>query len=70
MKPLILWARNQYPQPYVLRIGERDATTVAGMVKIADVWRPFRFDSQALEIRIGEGEEARRVRIDEWGWEQ
>lgn len=70
MKPLILWARNQYPQPYVLRIGERSGTIVAGTVKVAGAWRPFRFDSQTLEIRIGEGEDGRVVRIDEWGWEQ
>lgn len=70
MKPLILWARDKHPTPYVLRIRERSDGRVEGMVKIEGVWMPFSFDERSLEIRIGEGDEARLVTINEWGWEQ
>jgi hypothetical protein len=70
MKPLILWARDKHPAPYVLRIRERSHGWVEGTVKIDGVWKPFSFDERALEIRIGLDEEASVITIDEWGWEQ
>lgn len=68
MKPLILWARDKHPLPYVLRIRERGDGQVQGTVKIDGVWQPFCFDERTLEIRIGE--EGRVVTLNEWGWEQ
>ncbi len=70
MKPLILWARDKHPAPYVLRIRSRSDDCVDGMVKIDDLWQAFSFDERALQIRIGEGETARIITINEWGWEQ
>lgn len=70
MKPLILWARDKHPAPYLLRIRERSDGCVEGVVKIDGLWQPFRFDEDRRQIRIGEGEEARLVTINEWGWEQ
>jgi hypothetical protein len=70
MKPLILWARDKHPDPYLLRIGERNDAVVAGSVKIDDAWHPFSYDRQTLTITVGEGETARIVRVNEWGWEQ
>lgn len=70
MKPLILWARDKHPHPYVLRISERAENEVKGAVKIDGAWLPFRFDQSRMQIRIGADEDARVVTINEWGWEQ
>ena len=70
MKPLILWARDHFPSPYTLRMGPRTPETVSGQVKILDAWHPFVYDRQALTITIDEGEDARVIQINEWGWEQ
>lgn len=70
MKPLILWARDKHPTPYVLRISARSDGQVAGAVKIDGRWQPFVFDAQTLEITIGQGDEAHVVTINEWGWER
>lgn len=70
MKPLILWARDQYPEPYTLRMGQRTPETVRGEVKIDGVWYPFVYDRQRKTITITEQDAPRIVRINEWGWEQ
>ncbi len=70
MKPLILWARDHFPAPYTLRMGTRTPEIITGRVKIVETWRPFIYDRQKLTITIGEGEDARVVQINEWGWEQ
>jgi len=70
MKPLILWARDHYPTPYTLRMGERTSETITGQVKIMDDWYPFVYDRHALSIVILEGGDTRVVQINEWGWEQ
>ncbi len=70
MKPLILWARDHFPEPYTLRLGKRTPETVTGKVKIMDDWYPFVYDRLALSIAIFEGGNTRLVRINEWGWEQ
>lgn len=70
MKPLILWARDQRPEPYTLRIFERRPERVRGELDIAGEWLPFVYDRQELVITIGEGEGTRTVHIDEWGWER
>ena len=70
MKPLILWARDHFPAPYTLRMGARTPETITGRVKIMETWHPFTYDRQALTITINEGEDARVVQINEWGWEQ
>ena len=69
MKPLILWARAKHPEPYVLRLGPHDHERVTGLVKIGETWQPFAFERERMTITIGEGEAARRVQINEWGWE-
>lgn len=70
MKPLVLWARDKHPAPYVLRISERLEDELKGAVKIDGIWLPFSFDQRKLEIKIGTEPEARLVTINEWGWEQ
>ena len=69
MKALILWARSKHPEPYTLRMNQRDDDTVTGVVKLDNRWLPFTFDRHALEIRIDEDGAPRIIRINEWGWE-
>jgi hypothetical protein len=70
MKPLVLWARNQYPEPYTLRLRERTPTTITGLVKIDEAWFPFRYERASRTLLVGEGEEAKEIRLNQWGWEQ
>lgn len=70
LKPLVMWARDQYPEPYKLRYAHRTATEARGLVFIAGDWIPFVYDREKLVITLGEGEDARVIRINEWGWEQ
>jgi hypothetical protein len=69
MKPLILWARNRYPQPYGLRLLQREGERLVGMVRIDQEWLPFVYDGQRREITLGEGPASRRIRLNEWGQE-
>ncbi|NOZ71899.1 MAG: hypothetical protein GXP38_08290 [Chloroflexi bacterium] len=69
MKPLVLWARDHYPEPYTLRLRERTPTTITGLVKIDEKWIPFRYDRQALTIFLDEGEQSNEIRLNPWGRE-
>lgn len=70
MKPLILWARDKHPEPYVLRLGPRDDHSVHGQVKINNAWYDFVYDRVAMSITIEMELETRSIRVNEWGWEQ
>ena len=70
MKALVMWARDHYPEPYSLNIRSRTPETIAGFVKMGGEWRPFSYDRKTRVITVGEGEDARRIVINEWGWEQ
>jgi len=70
LKPLIMWARDQYPEPYRIRYTQRTPTEARGLVLIAGEWLPFVYDREQRIIILGEGDEAREIRINEWGWEQ
>jgi len=70
LKPLVMWARDQYPEPYKLRYTQRTETEARGLVLIDGQWVPFVYDRERLLITLGEGEDARVIQINEWGWEQ
>ena len=70
MKPLILWARDNYPEPYTLRIANRTSDSVYGHVRIGEAWLPFHYDRKARIIRIQEVDHTREITINQWGWEQ
>ncbi len=70
LKPLVMWARDQFPQPYKLRYTTKNQIEVRGLVKIQDQWVPFVYDRQHRVITLGEGENARTIRINQWGWEE
>ena len=70
LKPLVMWARDQYPEPYKLRYTQRTETEARGLVLIDGQWIPFVYDRQNLVITLGEGEDARVIQINEWGWEK
>jgi hypothetical protein len=69
LKPLVMWARDQYPEPYKLRYTQRTPTEARGRILIDGDWVPFVYDRDNLVITLGEGEDARVIRINEWGWE-
>ncbi len=70
LKPLVMWARDQYPEPYKLRYTQRTPTEARGLVLIDGRWMPFVYDRENLVITLGEGDDVRVIRINEWGWEQ
>jgi len=70
LKPLVMWARDQYPEPYKLRYTQRTDQEARGLVLIDGQWIPFIYDREKLVITLGEGENARAIQINEWGWEQ
>ena len=70
LKPLVMWARDQYPEPYKLRYTQRTATEARGLVFIDGQWIPFVYDREKRIITLGEGENARAIQLNEWGWEQ
>ncbi len=70
LKPLVMWARDQYPEPYKLRYTQRTPTHARGQVLIQGQWIPFVYDRQQRIIYLGEGEDVRTIQINEWGWEQ
>ena len=65
-----MWARDQYPQPYKLRYTAKNQDEARGLVKIQDQWVPFVYDRKKRIITLGEGEDARTIRINQWGWEE
>ncbi len=65
-----MWARDQYPEPYRIRYTQRTQTEARGLVLIDDQWIPFHYDREQRIITLGEGDDARTIRINEWGWEQ
>jgi hypothetical protein len=69
MKPLILWARNRSPR-YTLRLLHREGEQISGLVRIGETWVPFRYDGTHRELTLGEAEEQRIIRLNEWGWEE
>ncbi len=70
LKPLVMWARDQYPEPYKLRYTQRTPAEARGLVLIDGQWLPFVYHRENLTITLGEGKDARVIRINEWGWEQ
>jgi len=70
LKPLVMWARDQYPEPYKLRYTQRTAIEARGLVLINGQWIAFIYDRKNLVITLGEGEDARVIQINKWGWEQ
>ncbi len=70
LKPLVMWARDQYPEPYKLRYTQRTPTHARGFVWIQGQWVPFVYDREHRIITLGEGEDAREIRINAWGWEE
>ena len=70
LKPLVMWARDQYPEPYKLRYTQRTETEARGLALIDGQWTPFVYDRENLVITLGEGEDARVIHINEWGWEK
>jgi len=69
LKPLVMWARDQYPEPYKLRYTHRTPTEARGRIFVDGDWVPFSYDRENRVITLGEGEDARVIRINEWGWE-
>jgi len=70
LKPLVMWARDQYPEPYKLRYTQRTDSEARGFVLIDEQWVPFVYDREHRVIILGEGEDARSIRINQWGWEE
>ncbi|HID33460.1 MAG TPA: hypothetical protein EYP25_02635 [Anaerolineae bacterium] len=70
LKPLVMWARDQYPEPYKLRYTQRTPTEARGFVLIDGQWTRFIYDREARVITLGEGDSAQVIRINQWGWEQ
>lgn len=70
LKPLVMWARDQYPEPYKLRYTQRTVTEARGLVLIDGQWIPFVYNRKNLVITLGEGEDASVIQINKWGWEQ
>lgn len=64
MKPLVLYCRWQGAK---LRLMGRSETAVWGELAYKDYSEPFRFHLQDWLLTIGEGEEARTIRLDEMG---
>jgi len=70
LKPLIMWARDQYPEPYKLRYTQRTPTEARGLLYIDGQWQPFVYHRTQRIITLGSGDNTREIRINEWGWEQ
>ncbi len=70
LKPLVMWARDQYPQPYKLRYTYRTDEAAGGKVLIGDEWTPFTYQRRTRVLTLGEGETARVIHLNKWGWEQ
>jgi hypothetical protein len=66
MKPLVFWCRWHNAR---LRLHGRSETAVWGELAFLLDKQPFHFDLQSWVLRIGEGETARQVRLDEMGVE-
>lgn len=66
MKPLVLWCRWH---DATLRLHGRDEDYLWGELVFPERVQPFRFHRRKWELRVGEGEEARRIRLDEMGVE-
>ncbi len=67
MKPLVLWCRWHNAR---LRLRGRDEEAVWGELAFAEQTERFRYELATQALTIGEGEGARRVRLDELGVEQ
>ncbi|MCI0394538.1 MAG: hypothetical protein L0332_07785 [Chloroflexi bacterium] len=67
MRPLVYWCRWHEAK---LRLHGRSETAVWGELAFPDGNRPFHFDLQSWLLTIGQGEETRRVRLDEMGVEK
>ena len=70
LKPLVMWARDQYPEPYKLRYSQRTKTEARGLVLIQGQWIPFLYDREKRVLTLGEGPETRIIHLNQWGWEQ
>lgn len=66
MKPLVLYCRWQEAK---LRLFGRSETAVWGELAFDDHSERFRFHLQDWVLTIGEGEEARTIKLDEMGVE-
>ena len=66
MKPLVLWCRWYEAR---LRLHGRSETAVWGELAFADHNQPFHFNLQQSILTIGQGEDARQVKLDEMGVE-
>jgi hypothetical protein len=66
MKPLVLYCRWQDAK---LRLFGRSETAVWGELAFKDHAEPFQFQLQEWLLTIGEGEEARTLKLDEMGVE-
>lgn len=66
MKPLVLWCRWH---DATLRLHGRDPSAVWGELVFPDKTERFHFDLQSHRLSIGEGDEARRLELDEMGVE-
>jgi hypothetical protein len=67
MKPLVLWCRWHQAR---LRLRGRDEEAVWGELAFADRTERFRYELSAQHLTVGEGDGARRVRLDEMGVER
>jgi len=65
-----MWARDQYPEPYKLRYTQRTPETASGLLLIRGQWTPFVYERATRVIHLGQGDAARDIQINEWGWEQ
>jgi hypothetical protein len=66
MKPLVNWCRWHEAR---LRLHGRSETAVWGELAFATANQPFHFDLKSWVLRLGEGETARQVQLDEMGVE-
>lgn len=67
MKPLVLWCRWHDAK---LRLHGRDQEAVWGELVFPGEREPFHFDLQGHTLRIGEGDDARHLALDEMGVER
>lgn len=66
MKPLVYWCRWH---DATLRLHGRDEDYLWGELVFPEHTEPFRFQRQTWELTVGEGADARELKLDEMGVE-